>query len=391
MENELKNISGMKLINYNFFLRMDQISSSGMAPIYIVLTENKRKKYFSTKIFVSPKHWDPKKKQVKKGDIRHSYYNKLLLQYEDKIFNHIFNAEITGSNISIESVCSLLSHGAKGISVYKFIEQTIEKNEDGFAESTLVRYKTLTNKLKTFRNELYFSDITPSFIGEYKHYLSAKKKNSENTISSTLSFLKGIISKARKKGLTNIHPFDGIRIKSIVGNKVDLLMSEVNRLENLFYSEDIDSRYKNVLGYFLFACFTGLRYSDVSKLKMKDIQHSMINTLTQKTKVWIKVPLSNRAKSLLQEPYKDFVFRVISNQKTNEYLKEIAKIAKINKRITFHTARHTFATRCMELDIPIYVISKFLGHTNIRTTEIYLHDCCERQKIEEINKWDNNY
>ena len=377
----------MRSISYNFFIRTDQLTPSGKAPIYIVLIKNRKKRYFSTKLFIYPEHWDNKKRKVKKGDIRYLAYNKLLIKYEEQLFNFIFNAEIEGKDISIDTLYNFLSYGNKGADVYQFIKQIADEQKGSFAESTLIRYKSQTNKLRSFRENLFFSDITPEFIREYCSFLPNIKHNSDNTISSSLSFLKGIISKARKKGVTNIHPFNEIKIKSISGHREVLSMEELNKLEHLYHYGEMDQRHRNVLGYFLFACFTGLRFSDISALKMKDIKNSIVDTLTKKTGVWVRIPLSKRAINLLNNPHNGYAFRVISNQKTNEYLREIINTAKINKKITFHCGRHTFASRCIDLGVPLYIVAKFLGHTDIRTTEIYTQ-YTDNQRIREINKWD---
>ncbi|MCD4794937.1 MAG: site-specific integrase [Bacteroidales bacterium] len=158
-------------------------------------------------------------------------------------------------------------------------------------------------------------------------------------------------------------------------------IAKLNKLEKLYYENNLDNRQLNVLRYFLFVCYTGLRYTDIKNLKYSHIKKRLfiegeiqfIELKMHKTKLNVSVPIIEKAKKLMPKKVarNHLVFRVLSNQKTNQYLKEIIKIAGIEKNITFHSARHTLATTGLEMGIPIKVVSKILGHTEIKMTQIY--------------------
>ena len=141
---------------------------------------------------------------------------------------------------------------------------------------------------------------------------------------------------------------------------------------------------KNMAAWFLFACYTGLRYSDVKNFDpAKHIQNGRIILHTTKTGEVVSISTSSRAKSILEQYPKAPIY---SNQKCNQYLKAIAHICGIDKRLTFHTARHTFAVQCANLGISQEVTSKLLGHSDLRTTGIYYKIVNERID-REMEKW----
>ncbi len=172
----------------------------------------------------------------------------------------------------------------------------------------------------------------------------------------------------------------------------------MDALEDLFNKDRLPLGQQNVLRYFLFSCFTGLRYQDINDLRFKDIQISkdqdgnevkIISIIQHKTKEEVRIPIISQAEELIADDGIDQhpVFRVLTNQKTNSHLKCIVKIAELNRDLTFHESRHTFATICLEKSIPVEVVSKLLGHRDIKTTQEYLK-VMDRLKIESMRKWE---
>lgn len=149
-------------------------------------------------------------------------------------------------------------------------------------------------------------------------------------------------------------------------------MAELNKL-HLFYetNSNLAQNEKIVLQYFLFSCYTGIRYSDLKLLNAEDIQNNTIHIRMHKTSLGVSIPLSRKANQLLPPSKSGKIFSIFCNKVTNRILKKIATKSGIDKKLTFHVARHTFATTSLTLGIPIEVICKLLGHTNIKTTQIY--------------------
>ena len=168
-----------------------------------------------------------------------------------------------------------------------------------------------------------------------------------------------------------------------------LTIEELKKLHTLVFSLSNQLLF-NVGRYFLFACYTGLRYSDVKQLKWENIQDNMIRLNMVKTGDEIFIPLNDKARHILSTiDNKDKtgeVFRVITNQKTNLALKKLASLAGINKNLSFQVARHTFATVSLTLGIPVEVVSKLLVHHDIKITMIYAK-VIDEVRIEQMQKW----
>ncbi len=191
-------------------------------------------------------------------------------------------------------------------------------------------------------------------------------------------FFKQVINKAIRAGLIFVDPFNGYKIST---ERVDRGFLTEDELEKMMSKNFASARLNQVRDIFIFACFTGLAYIDLAHLRVDNIQKMFdgrwwIVTHRQKTNTKVMVPLLPPAMKILKKYEGEFtdgkLLPIITNQKLNCYLKEIADICGINKNITFHLARHTFATTMtLGKGVPIESVSKMLGHTNIQTTQIY--------------------
>jgi len=196
-----------------------------------------------------------------------------------------------------------------------------------------------------------------------------------------------MVHRAIRDGVIKQNPLKDYKLKKITGNREFLSLQELKILENLLKTE-LSSRHRNVLKYFLFACYTGLRYQDIKDLRYGNIDQDMIILNMHKTKERVSVPLITKAKKFLGEGFPEQrIFRVNTNQVTNRYLKELVQLTPIKKKISFHCARHTFATVGIELGIPIEYISSILGHKDLKTTQIYTK-ILDYKKIEMMKKWE---
>jgi len=201
--------------------------------------------------------------------------------------------------------------------------------------------------------------------------------------------MKTIINKAIQENIIQDNLIKDYKVGEISGDREYLTLDELQKLQDLYDKDKLEQKYQNVLRYFLFACYTGLRYGDLYNLKFSSMVDSKVTIKQQKTGGNVVIPLTDKAKRLI--PEKKFenqkVFRVLSDQATNRYLKDIMIGVNINKRISTHCARHTFATCGITLGIPIEVVSKILGHTDIKMTQIYSR-IIDPLKEQEMKKWD---
>lgn len=216
------------------------------------------------------------------------------------------------------------------------------------------------------------------FISDFETFLMVDCQCQSNTTAKFMQFFKRIILIARNNGWMLHDPFVNYKIRI---NKVDRGYLTKEELELIFKKKIEIPRLEHVRDIFVFSCFTGLAYIDVYNLKESNIRTSFdgnlwIMTKRQKTDVNSNIPLLEVPRKIL-EKYKGKlpegkILPITSNQKMNAYLKEIGDLCEIKKNLTFHLARHTFATTItLSQGVPIETVSKMLGHTNIKTTQIY--------------------
>lgn len=275
----------------------------------------------------------------------------------------------------------------QGVDLYSFALEFIESFKNKYAESTYKMLVSEINKLKRFKPSLTFDEIDYDFFSRYEIYLRDTLKNQPNTISKSLKKIQLFINIAIRKGILASNPVSYYKIKIIASKRAYLTIEELQTLEHLYNSKEINQNMSETLHCFLFACYTGLRYSDIRKLDYKDITDGCIQLTQSKTGIQVTIPLSDKAKLLINQSWQSgSVFSVCSNMKANAHLKLIIEKAGINKKVTFHTARHTFATISLNIGIPMEIVSKLLGHSDIKTTQIYAK-LFEKTKFEQMEKW----
>ena len=250
--------------------------------------------------------------------------------------------------------------------------------------ATLQKYNVTRKHVANFIKKKYrVSDmavrsINDMFLRDFEVYLLTQERVSHNTMAKFMQFFKRIIILARNNGLIVHDPFANYKIQL---KKVDRGYLTEQEMNKIIQKKFPTKRLEQVRDIFIFSCFTGLAYIDVKELTKNHIRISFdgniwIMTKRHKTKVNVNVPLMDIPKKILEkyegELPDDKILPVLSNQKMNAYLKEIADVCGITKNLTFHLARHTFATTVtLAKGIPIETVSKMLGHTNIQTTQIY--------------------
>ncbi len=281
---------------------------------------------------------------------------------------------LTNSHTLLEAV---EDHNAK-------MEQLVGKD---YVRGTLNRYKVLENHLKVFLHLKYgvfdmdIKNIDQAFLNGFDHYLRFNKNCANNYVVKNIKNLGKILRICMENEWIDKSPFTAYKGKT---KNVDRFYLNTEELTHIAGKEFISERLRQVRDVFIFCCFTGLAYVDVFQLKHENIKNGIdgerwIFTSRQKTKTRSSVPLLPTATKIMDRYAtnkvclnKGLLLPVPSNQKMNEYLKEIADLCGIDKKLTSHIARHTFATTVTLLNgVPIERVSKMLGHTNIRTTQHY--------------------
>lgn len=372
---------------FSIFLRTDQINSDGTKSVSLRVIQNRRHKLFSLRIFVKEKDWSSKKCQVNSTDSDFLIKNKKISKYKsraDEIISDYFIHDKILTFYEFKNHLFSNSYGSK--SFYDFVETQIEASKGNLSTATIAAYKSQLNKLKSFRKELSFSEIDYNFIESYEK--KVLQNNNRNTTNKALTFVKTFLNKSLKlKVYKGENPFVNFPISKVNGDRDHLNIKEVQNLNKILRNSTLPKNKENVLRYFLFCCYTGLRYSDIKTFSFANIkteyifqngenkERKIIEIRMHKTQKKVRIPIIKQAYELIDfsmQKYKtQTVFNVLSSQPTNRYLKEIAKEAGIEKKITFHVARHTFGTNATELKIDAKAIQAILGHTNLKTTQIY--------------------
>ena len=393
------------LLSILFYIRKKGVSDPSQAIIYLRITYNGKRSEVSTMRKVAISKWDAKANKV----IGYTQEAKQTNRQLDIIKNRIYeiyqkfldddNYYISAKGIRDEFIGANTN---KKLILEMFAEhnQRMEKLVGReFSFRTLQRYKTTKKHLQKFiisnynSEDLFLNKIDIKFINSFIYYLKANLELSHNSALKYIAYLKKIIRQAYANGWIDKDPFYNFKLRPKSIDKEYLNKEEINILIQKQFSI---SRLEQVRDVFIFSCYTGLAYVDVAKLSVNDIIIGIdgkrwIKVKRTKTKSLSSIPLLPIAERIITKysslPYdKDQLLPVYSNQKTNSYLKEIADLTGINKNLTFHVARHTFATTItLANGVPIESVSKMLGHKSLKTTQHYAK-ILDTKLAEDMNK-----
>jgi len=366
-----------KVLFNTVFNRKNQLLGNGTALIQIEAYMKGKKKYFSTNIYISPEQWDTKHRNIK------NHPNQITLNKRIKDFaDSLENAEMLRRQSEKPFTLDYLSEFIKGNLNPSFLEFCKKEKDSGnLRKSTKDGHQTLIKYLEAFKKSINFEDVNFEFLKDFDMFLREKNLH-QNTISKNLGIVRRYINLAIDKEHINQnkYPFRKFKIHGIKTKRDYLTPEELENVENLRLTKD-NEIYQLTLDKYLFSCYTGLRFSDISALKptnliIEDGKEWLILDML-KTSDPIRIPLYLPFYSKALDIFYKYVskavtvFKYQTNTIVNLHLKEIAKEAKINKKITFHTARHTQATYLLYKGVSITTVQKLLGHKNLATTQIY--------------------
>jgi len=375
-----------------FYAKRAKANTNGLIPIYLRVTIEGKRIETSTQRYVEPEKWSPEAGRVK-GSLEESRtINKHLDQLKQDVYDHENALRDENKTVNHDN----LRNKILGIEVKaRMLVPIFQKHNDDvkallgitFAPGTLERYITSLKhtvdflKWKFNVSDIDIQKINHEFVTDYDFYLRTVRKCANN---STVKYIKNfgkIIRICMSNGWLTQNPFANYKPK--VKEVERIFLSEEN-LQSIIEKTFNSFRLNQVRDIFIFCCYTGLAYIDVKKLKRHQIVIGIdgerwININRQKTLTLATIPLLPIAEEIL-EKYKNDpqcknenrLLPVLSNQKMNSYLKEIADLSGINKELTFHTARHTFATTVtLTNGVSIESVSKMLGHKSIKITQHY--------------------
>lgn len=355
----------------------------GEAPIYLQYIHRRKVNLISLKRSMPIKCWKgiPKEYFHESGPNRHPlavqvnlYLRKMLLKANEIILN----AQVNDKEIYFQEFKELFTGNNYALNFLSLSDRFINRRiGEGVTRSTIHSYHSKQNKVKAYDPKLTLRDISESWLHKYEAYLRLELKNNTNTIARDMQFIKSVCNFAIKQGLIDRDPFLNYQIKRHRVNPTSLTLEEVKMLQKLYNTEVLRLSLQKVLRMFLWSCYTGMDFQDVCNIKYKDIQkidgNLVVNFVRLKTGIPYIVPLVNNAILLidLTHPKDEHIFEKISNQKTNQYIKEVINIARIQKVVTFHKARHTFGTNSINAGIPREIVKKMMGHSKNEMTDHY--------------------
>ena len=379
-------------INVLFYIKRAKINSNGLVPVFIRITVEGKRIDKSTGKYVLPERWSTETSRLKGNSEESRSINNHLDLIRKEVFETEKNLLLKGIILNFENFKNeyLGIESTKRYLVPIFEDHNRKVKElvgREYAIATQKRYETSLRHLKEFLeykfkiSDIDIERIDYAFIADYEFFLRTKRNCSNNTAIKYVKNFHKVVNICLANGWLVKSPFTNYKpkIKEVVRDY--LLDDEIKAIRD----KNITSfRLDLVRDIFLFSCYTGLAYIDVKQLKKSNISIGIdgdkwIFKSRQKTDVNSKIPILPPALEILDK-YKEhpkclnegFLLPILSNQKMNAYLKEIADICGINKELTFHIARHTFATTVtLSNGVPIETVSKMLGHTNLKTTQHY--------------------
>jgi site-specific recombinase XerD len=372
-----------------FYIKRNAQKKDGTMPVVARITVNGKISQFNTKLYALPELWSVEKGKATGRTKEAVSINNLLEEIKTSIHKVYHELRRKEAGVTSERV----RNEFLGINLEQDTLLTLfKKHNDDFlklvgiskSKATYQKYEVTRKRLSDFLmykykiKDIALKEINYSFISYFETYLRSECNCGTNITAKYLQQFKRIVIIAKNNGWIVADPFANFKIRL---EKVDRGYLTKEELNTIMGKEFTIKRLEQVRDVFIFSCFTGLAYVDAKNLRQNNISTSFDNetwimTKRKKTGIASNIPLLEVPKMILNK-YKDVLHSgqllpILSNQKTNSYLKEIADLCGIEKNLTFHLARHTFATTVtLSKGVPIESVSKMLGHTNIRTTQIY--------------------
>ena len=369
----------MNKIIYNLvYNRKKCLNKKGMALVQVEAYLGRKKKYFSTKVYLKPEQWD-NKKLIVKNHPNADALNRLIYEFVATIEKKELELWQQGKRISLELLKNALTTQENNSSFISFFRQEVMNSS--LKDSTKRNHLSTLMLLQEFKKNITFSDLTFELISSFEYFLQLKGYHT-NTIAKHMKHLKRHVNIAINKEYIEIqkYAFRKYKIKTIENKHTHLVPEELERLENLILSGRYVKLQKS-LDAFLFCCYAGMRYSDFINLSSENFvdinQETWLIYKSVKTGTEVRLPLyllfSGKGIAILNK-YRDNLedfFHLRDNSNVNKDLIIITRLAGLAKRISFHTARHTNATLLIYNGINITTVQKLLGHKSVKTTQVY--------------------
>lgn len=386
-----------------FSLRESKQNKKGLSPIEVSITTNGKRIYFCTGKHIPAADWNKEKQVVKGKNEEAQLINGYLIQLRNKIYQKEIELLQKGYLITAELLKEAITDKVEALNEKTLLEVLEEHNTERkamvgktVAPATYWVFEYTGRLFKEFiqqryeRKDLYLREVNLGFIQGFHAFLLGEKKMGQNSCGKHLKFLKKLLNLAVANSYISYNPVNAYKVER---EPVEIDFLDEEELRKIINFDTPLPRLERAKDMFLFGCFTGLSYIDIKTLTPEHFEKDSagriwIKKRRVKTGVLSRIPLLPIAKLILDK-YKggDKLLPIQDPADVNKYLKDIAILCEIKKRITFHTSRHTFAsTVTLANNISLEVVSKMLGHTNTRMTTHYakLIDKCIGEQMDKL-------
>lgn len=387
-----------------FVLDKSKSNSKGLAPLKCRITYMGERKPFATGLFINPQNWDNKQQKVKPPNSENETINTQLSLIKNKINQAFLFLQVNAEEFDVEDV--FLQYKGNPPKKNKTILQLFQEHNDRiekligneYSMATLWKFKQAKELLKDFikysfnKGDYHFKDLDLKFIQDYEFFLKAEKSLALATTNKMIQRFRKIVKLAISQDIIHKEPFTSYKVKHIKKEITYLTREELAKIEEHKFKAE---RLQVVADLFIFCCYTGLAYNEMVNLEKSHITkgfdgNEWINMKRAKTQQTLSIPLLTKSKFIIEKYSNAHEIKVLpsfSNQKFNAYLKEIADIVGIEKRLTHHLARRTFATTVLLFnDVPMEIVSELLGHSKITITQEHYAKVVNKKVSEQMGR-----
>ncbi|CAM4344904.1 site-specific integrase [Flavobacterium terrigena] len=388
-----------------FVISAIRINKKGLVPLVCRITYLRKRKPFATGLFINPNNWNNALQEAIPIDIEHTQINTKLSLIKQEINQAFLFLQVQKNEFDVDDI--YLKYKGEDIKPAKSLMEVFElhnsrmkmligKEYTKSTHSKFIEAKLHTEEFlyhTTKKRNIKLDDLSLKFLQDFDFYLKTQNNFKQITINKSIQRLSKIIKLAIAEGFLVTNPFLLYKPKKVINNITYLTPEELYSLESHVFSQ---KRLEQVRDMFVFCCYTGLPYQEMASLESKHIVKKFddklwIDMFRQKTKKQFSLPLLPKAIEILDKYKNDkMLLPIISNQKFNSYIKEVAEIIGIEKKLTHHIARKTFATTILLYnDVPIEVVSELLGHSKISTTQDHYAKVVQRKVSEQVSSLSN--
>ncbi len=387
-----------------FWLHRCKKNKDGLVPLILRISFQNTKKNKATGYYINPDQWNVEKQRLKGNKVDANDINEWINSVLAKI-SSISRNSVQDNNVHLPSIMETLFSKVKDEPT--LLQVIAEHNQEmktrvhkDFSYSTYEKYVFTQNKIKAFiedvlkKKDILLRDITTKFIMDFDHYLRVHDNNQHNTAVKYCLNLKRVLNVAVMQGLISMNPLNSYKTIFKDTPQVYLNEQEVNTLEK---ADLIKPSHLLVRDLFIFQCNTGLSYSDMINLSLKDIsiEHNGIKWIIkerQKTGIVSTIPILPKALKLIEKysniiKKKESLFPHYSIQKYNQYIGEVGLLAGVQKKLSSHVGRRTFGNIALAKGLSLNVISKILGHSNTIITQRIYAITTQNIISQEMLKW----